>query len=138
MRKGTISWLLRVLVMLVFVPQASAQLCERPEKVEFTCLVSSCQQTIEVQRCRSLTVGENACANCLDTKFCCGIEVCHAVLGRPCDDGFVPIDRISQGLEVWRPERLEWAYVPDCRGHWVRLSILAERIRKKNDPVRPA
>lgn len=108
----------------------------RTEEVNFTCQVGSCEQTITVLRCRTLTVGEKYCVNCGNSKLCCGIEVCSALLGGPCEDGFVPPEQISEGLQFWRPEQLEWAYVPDCRGKLVRLSILAERIRK-NVPVRP-
>lgn len=119
-----------LLFLFVFVHQVSPQTCTRTEKLEFTCIVGSCEQTIEVDRCRALTIGELACANCLLSKLCCGIPVCSAVLGGPCDI-FVPPEPIAKGLRVWSPERMEWAYVSDCRGHWVRLSLLAERIGYK-------
>ncbi len=115
---------------LIVPPATSAGECQRLEKFSFACTVGGCQQTIEVNRCKVLSVSSRRCEQCTTTIPCCGQGVCDA--SQPTRCTFAALKLLDQAKQ-WELTRLMSVYVPSCDGGLVSLKYVVDSQAKGQD-----
>lgn len=125
-----------VFFWLLLVPcLASAQdeCADISDKLDFTCVIANCADTIEIRHCTLKKTKKKLCDSCATYKYCCGWKMCIALAGGDCEDGILPggggVSQILQG-EEWHSADLATIYVPICTGRFVPLKWALRRVSR--------